>query len=44
MLMSRSKGSTLSTISTRQKENYHMQLIFLFSECNLRLFSYNKSV
>ena len=44
MLILRSKGSTLSTTSTRQKENYPMQLIFLFSECNLRLFSYNKSV
>ena len=38
MLILRSKGSTLSTTSTRQKENYHMQLIFLFSEWDLRLF------
>ena len=38
MLILRSTGSTLSTTSTRQKENYHMQLIFLFSEWDLRLF------
>ena len=38
MLILRSKGSTLSNTSTRQKENYPMQLIFLFSEWDLRLF------
>ena len=42
MLILRSTGSTLSTTSTRQKEKYHMQLIFLFSEWDLRLFFITK--